>query len=71
MTHGAYPGVTLKDARQKRDAIRAQLVAGNDPAVQKRFDQIEAETQAHTTIILVAEEYIQRKLSKVLFCQLR
>lgn len=59
ITHGSYPSVTLREARAKRDAIREQLAIGTDPAVQKRLDQIEAETQARTTFLLVAEEYLQ------------
>ena len=51
--------MSLRDARIKRDKIRDQLAAGTDPAVQKRLDQIEAETQARTTFLLVAEEYLQ------------
>jgi integrase len=58
-THGSYPQVTLREARAERDKIREQLTAGNDPAVQKRLDQIEAETQSRTTFHLVAEEYLQ------------
>ncbi|WP_104017812.1 tyrosine-type recombinase/integrase [Roseovarius nitratireducens] len=59
IAHGSYPAVTLREARSKRDAIRDQLAAGADPAVQKRLDQIEAETQARMTFLLVAEEYLQ------------
>lgn len=59
IAHGSYPAVSLRDARIKRDKIRDQLAAGTDPAVQKRLDQIEAETQARTTFLLVAEEYLQ------------
>lgn len=59
IAHGSYPAVSLRDARTKRDKIRDQLAAGIDPAVQKRLDQIEAETQARTTFLLVAEEYLQ------------
>jgi hypothetical protein len=59
IAHGSYPAVSLRDARQKRDEIRDQLAAGIDPAVQKRLDQIEAETQARTSFLLAAEEYLQ------------
>jgi len=59
IAHGSYPAVTLREARTKRDGIRDQLAAGTDPAVQKRLDRIEAETQARTTFLLVAEEYLQ------------
>ena len=60
LTHGAYPNVSLKDARERRDEMREQLADGIDPAVQKRLDQIEAETQARTTFLLVAEEFLEQ-----------
>ena len=59
LSHGQYPEVTLAQARKKRDEARAQVANGIDPAVQKRLDQIEAETQSRTTFHLVAEEYLQ------------
>ncbi len=59
IAHGSYPVVSLREARNKRDEIREQLATGTDPAVQKRLDQIEAETQARNTFLLVAEEYLQ------------
>jgi integrase len=59
LSHGLYPDVTLAQARKKRDEARAQVANGDDPAVRKRLDQIEAETQSRTTFFLVAEEYLQ------------
>lgn len=59
VAHGSYPRISLREARQRRDEIRDQLEAGTDPSVKKRLDQIEAETQARTTFLLVAEEYLQ------------
>lgn len=59
LSHGIYPDVTLAQARKKRDEARAMVASGDDPAVQKRLDQIEAETQSRTTFLLVAEEYLQ------------
>jgi integrase len=59
LSHGLYPDVTLAQARKKRDEARAQVANGDDPAVRKRLDQIEAETQSRTTFSLVAEEYLQ------------
>ena len=55
LTHGAYPEVSLREAREKRDAIREELSEGKDPAVMKRLKQVEAETQAHTTFFLLAK----------------
>ncbi|SFN55130.1 protein of unknown function [Roseovarius lutimaris] len=66
VTHGSYPDVSLREARARRDVISAQLVSGVDPAVQKRLDQIEAETQARTTFLLVAEEFIQQAYDREL-----
>ena len=33
LTHGSYPDVSLREAREKRDAVRAQMADGVDPAV--------------------------------------
>ncbi|WP_299881379.1 integrase arm-type DNA-binding domain-containing protein [uncultured Sulfitobacter sp.] len=66
LSHGPYPDVTLAQARQKRDEARALLAGGGDPSVQKRLDQIEAKTQARTTFILVAEEYLQQAIDREL-----
>jgi len=56
LSHGSYPEVRLAQARLKREEARSLLAEGSDPSVQKRLDQIEAETQARTTFLLVAEE---------------
>ena len=66
LSHGPYPEVSLAAARKKRDAARSLLAQGGDPAVQKRLDQIEAETQARTTFLLVAEEYLQQAYDREL-----
>lgn len=66
VTHGSYPAVSLRDARRQRDEIRDQLAEGADPAVQKRLDQIEAETQARTTFLLIAEEYLEQSREREL-----
>lgn len=59
LSHGVYPNVSLAEARKRRDAARQILSESGDPSVQKRLDQIEAEVQARTTFLLVAEEYLQ------------
>ena len=38
---GSFPEVTLKQAREKRDAARAQLIDGTDPVAEKRQRRIE------------------------------
>ena len=36
---GTYPEVSLSDAREKRDAIRKQLAAGNDPSMRRQAER--------------------------------
>jgi len=59
LAHGSYPAVSLKEARNKRDAIRLQIEQGKDPAVEKRLADIEKATQARNTFLLVAEDFLQ------------
>ncbi|MGC6399048.1 tyrosine-type recombinase/integrase [Sphingomonas sp. FW199] len=57
---GAFPKITLAEARKKRDAVRAQLEDGIDPVEQKRQRRLAAEQSAQTTFALVATEYIAK-----------
>ncbi|MEL7252822.1 MAG: integrase arm-type DNA-binding domain-containing protein [Pseudomonadota bacterium] len=59
LSHGSYPAVSLAQAREKREKAHEVLAEGRDPAVQKRLDEIEAETQARTTFKLVAKDYLE------------
>ena len=53
---GTYPLVTLKDAREARDAAKRDLAAGRDPGQQKKLNRLEAEAAAiHTFAALTAE----------------
>ena len=54
-----YPGVSLADARTKRDDAKKLMAEGVDPSVQKKLDRIAAETAARNTFGLVAEEYVE------------
>jgi len=58
LSHGQYPDVSLAQARAKLNEARSTLANGQDPAIEKKLAQINAETQAHTTFKLIAEEYI-------------
>ena len=57
---GAYPAVSLADARARRDEAKQQIAAGTDPSVQKKLNRIAAETAARTTFGLIAAEYLER-----------
>ena len=55
---GAYPEVTLKEARQKRDGERARLRSGFDPGEVRKVERLTRANEAATTFKLVAEEYL-------------
>jgi integrase len=55
---GAYPAISLKDARERRDDARATLAKGVDPAEQKRRDKHTAKINAGNTFSAVAEAFI-------------
>jgi integrase len=57
---GAYPDVSLKDARAKRDEARKTAEAGSDPAVTKREARIAKRIATANTFAAIAEEYIAK-----------
>lgn len=66
LSHGQYPDVSLAQAREKRGAARAVIAEGGDPSVQKKLAQIEADTLARTTFLLIAEEYLEESKEREL-----
>lgn len=58
---GAYPEVSLSDARKKRDEAKALLVSGIDPSHQKRLDKLTKAIVHATTFKAVAEEFLDKQ----------
>ncbi|MBB4196688.1 integrase [Rhodoblastus sphagnicola] len=58
---GAYPLVSLKDARAKRDEAKAALLAGIDPGEQKKRDKAAAALSQGNTFNVIADELIAKK----------
>ena len=58
---GAYPEITLAEARAARDAARRQLAHAVDPNVAKRQARIEASMRAGDSFASVAEELIAKR----------
>lgn len=58
---GAYPEITLAEARTARDVARKQLAHAVDPNVAKRQARIEASIRAGNSFASVAEELIEKK----------
>lgn len=54
---GVYPGVTLKQARMARDAARATLKEGTDPAQQRKDRKLTAHLKTATTFEGVARAW--------------
>jgi hypothetical protein len=57
---GAYPTVSLADARGARDAARALLHKGQDPSTEKRTDRANAAADAVSTFEVVAREWHEK-----------
>ena len=61
LAHGVYPDVSLKMARDRRDAARRLLADGIDPAVHKK-DQKDAEREkTENTFAALAREWHQKQ----------
>ncbi len=61
---GAYPAVSLANARAGRDDARKLLAAGTDPAVEKARRKIRASIDAGNTFDLIAREYIAKRTAE-------
>ncbi len=59
LSFGAYPIVSLADAREKRDAAKKLLANGKDPSTEKRIERLAMESAARNTFGLIAAEYIE------------
>lgn len=59
---GAYPAVSLKEARATRDAEKAKLLKGVDPAIERKRGKVAAKISAANTFAAVAREYIETKM---------
>jgi integrase len=57
---GRYPDVSLKLARERRDAAREQHAAGIDPAEKKQRDKAKAKVGAANTFHAVASAFIEK-----------
>lgn len=64
LAFGVYPDVSLKDARDKRDLVRKQLAAGQDPAAVKKQDRENQLQEAENTFEKLAREWHQKNKAK-------
>jgi integrase len=58
---GSFPGISLAEARTKRDEARKLLANGTDPSRQRKLDKIAAVSAAKNTFGGIAEEHLQNQ----------
>lgn len=63
MALGAYPEVTLKDARERRDAARKLVADGHDPAMARQAEKARRQALAENSFEIVAREWFVRHLA--------
>jgi len=57
---GKYPQISLKVARQKRDAAKLQIDTGVDPAQQKQEQKLKAKLGAENSFRAISQEYLHK-----------
>ncbi|MBX9454963.1 MAG: integrase arm-type DNA-binding domain-containing protein [Rhizobium sp.] len=60
LAFGAYPAVSLADARRKRDEAKALLAKGTDPAHNLKMEKIAKQASNALTFGLIADEFIAK-----------
>lgn len=60
LSFGAYPAVSLKDARARRDEAKALLAAGCDPAAQRKQERVESDALSKHTFRVLGAEYLAK-----------
>ncbi len=60
LAFGVYPEVSLKDARERRDAARRLLAEGTDPSGQRRHLKTAQSDEATNTFEVVTREWLGR-----------
>ena len=65
LSFGAYPAVSLEQARKKRDEARSQKAAGRDPGEVRRQEKAELQAMSKNTFRAVAEGWRDLVATKV------
>jgi integrase len=60
LAFGVFPDVGLADAREKRDAARKLIAAGEDPAARRKEEELEARVRESETFRAIANEWLER-----------
>ena len=58
---GAYPEVSLGEARRRREEAREMIALGKDPSREKRRDKLRSRIQAADTFKAISDEFCQKR----------
>lgn len=58
---GAYPAITLGEARRRRDEARALIANGKDPSQEKRREKVRSRVAAENSFNVIVEEYCVKR----------
>lgn len=61
LSFGDYPRVTLRDARNERDAARDMLTKGVDPSYEKQRNRLRAHAAAGSSFTEISREYCEKR----------
>lgn len=61
LAFGVYPTISLKEAREKRDAARKQLAQGVDPSEAKKEQKIQVTLNAENSFEVIAREWHENR----------
>jgi integrase len=64
MAFGAYPDISLKDARESRDDARRQLAAGHDPGEARKASKAAATARAGNSFEVITREWFELTKAK-------
>lgn len=67
LSFGSYPDVPLKAARERRDEARKVLVAGIDPAEQRKALKAASEERALNSLEVICREWLEKWRATVRF----
>lgn len=58
---GAYPDVSLGEARKRRDDAKALLAAGKDPSREKQRAKLRSLVDAESSFAIISQEYCEKR----------
>ncbi len=58
---GAYPEISLSEARKRREEARELIALGKDPSREKQREKVNSRIQAENTFAAIADEYCTKR----------